>query len=459
MSYAQKCPTLVYEVLPDRFDPASAKPPLQAIRERLDHLVRLGVDGLNLLPIFPASDPMRLHIADFFRIDPALGSEEDLMALCQAANEKGISVVMTGVFDHVSDQHEWFQSAKEYDEEEESKFPPHLRTRRYFTFGSEFKYGYACRDAQANQPELNLKNLDVRRRLFTGEESVLHHWLHLGVNAWRILRADAVGYSILRESSRASLTVEGEHDVIGDIKGFADRYVKDGLLDGVVNHYLREAIVSYLSGQIPARQIARVLRDLAQRYGSALNRSWNLISGHDTPRLNQKLGDPGRSRLALLLSYTLPGCAHLLYGEEIGLAHLSTQPMPAMDWNRANWDASRLELCTRLGLLRRARALRRGDFVDLTPEGEEEILAFARVTNDPRETVLVAANRASQTRVRKLFAPVCDLPDGLKLRDALGGPGATVRAGSVTLDIEGQSARILVPDEGDPAGARFFRDY
>lgn len=459
MSYAQQCPTLVYEVLPDRFDPSSTETPLQAIRGHLDHMVRLGVDGLNLLPIFPASDPMRLHIADFFRIDPALGSEEDLMALCKEANEKGISVVLTGVFDHVSDEHEWFQSAKEHDEEEEAKFPPHLRTRRYFTFGSDFKYGYACRDDQANQPELNLKNLDVRRRLFTGEESVLHRWLDLGVNAWRILRADAVGYSILRESSRASLTVEGDHDVIGDIKGFADRYVKDGLLDGVVNHYLREAIVSYLGGQIPARQIARVLRDLSTRYGSALNRSWNLLSGHDTPRLDQKLGDTGRSRLALLLGYTLPGCAHLLYGEEVGLHSASNQPMPPMTWTESSWDKSRLELCTRLGLLRRSRALRRGDFVDLTPEGEDEILAFARVTKDPRETVLVAANRASQTRVRKLFAPVCDLPDGLKLRDALGGPGATVRAGSVTLDIEGQSARILVPDEGDPAGARFFRDY
>lgn len=73
--------------------------------------------------------------------------------------------------------------------------------------------------------------------------------------------------------------------------------------------------------------------------------------------------------------------------------------------------------------------------------------------------MLVAVNRASQTRVRKLFAPVCDLPDGLKLRDALAGSGATVRCGSVTLDIEGQSVRILVPDEGDPAGARFFRGY
>lgn len=459
MSYAQKCPSLVYEVVPDRFDPASPDPPLVALRGRLDHLRRLGVDGLALTPLFPSPDPLRLHTSDFFRIDERLGTEEDLATLCREANEQGISVVLMGVFDHVSEQHPWFAAASAHDEEEEARFPPEQRTRRYFTFGAQFTHGYACRDESQRQPELDLKNLEVRRRLFTGEDSVLHHWLHLGVNGWRILRADAVGYSILRESSRGSLTVEGDHFVIGDIKGFADRYVKDGLLDGVVNHYLREALLSYLRGQIPARQVARVLRDLSQRYGRALSRSWNLLSGHDTPRLSRLLGDPRRARLGVLLGYTLPGTAHILYGDEVGLGFRGTEPLPDMSWDPRHWDEEWLDLYVRLGHLRRARPLRQGDFVDLTPEGEEEILAFARVTNDPRETVLVVVNRASQTRVRKLFAPVCDLPDGLKLRDVLEGAGATVRSGSITLDIEGQDVRILVPDDNDPAGARFFRGY
>lgn len=459
MSYAQKCPTLVYEIVPDRFDPGAGVSPLVSITHHLDHLRRLGVDGLTLTPIFPSTDPLRLHTSDFWRIDPALGSEEELRALCQAANECGISVVLMGVFDHVSQEHAWFQAASSHSDADEPRYPPEQRTRRYFSFGDHYAHGYACRDGSATQPELDLKNPDVRRRLFTGEDSVLHRWLHAGANGWRILRADAVGYSILRESSRGSLTVDGARFVIGDIKGFADRYVRDGLLDGVVNHYLREALLSYLRGQIPARQIARVLRDLSQRYGRALLRSWNVVSGHDTARLAEQLGDSGRARLATLLSYTLPGTAHILYGEEVGLRARPGDAMPEMCWQTRTWDSERLDLYVRLGLLRRARALRQGEFIDLTPEGEEEIFAFARVTNDPRETVLVAVNRASQTRVRKLFAPVCDLPDGLKLRDALIGPGATVRSGSVTLDIPGQDVRILVPDESDPAGARFFRGY
>lgn len=460
MSYAQKCPTLVYEVVPDRFDEAAKDRPLVALRKRLSHLNRLGVDGLALTPIFPSPHPLRLHTSDFFQVDPALGTEEDLADLCRAATEAGIAVVLMGVFDHVSSEHPWFHSARSHTDEEEARFPPEQRTRRYFTFGAEFEHGYACRERSAEQPELDLKNLEVRRRLFTGEDSVLHRWLNLGAHGWRILRADAVGYSILRESSRGSLTVEGDHFVIGDIKGFADRYVRDGLLDGVVNHYLREAILAYLRGQVPARQLARVLRDLTSRYGRALTRCWNILSGHDLPRLSQLLGDPKRWRLGVILGYTLPGAAHIFYGDEVGLAARPTaDPLAAMPWDEKRWNHDALELYVRLGHLRRARALRQGEFIDLTPEGEEEIVAFARVTSDPRETVLVVVNRASQTRVRKLFAPVCDLPDGLKLRDVLEGPGATVRSGSIALEVGGPDVRLLVPDDSDEMGKRFFRGY
>jgi glycosidase len=423
MAYASHCPTLVYEVIPDNFDPDSEVPPLVALRERLDHLQSLNVDALCLTPIFPATDPLRLNTTDFSTIDPSLGTVADLEALCQAAAERGIGVVLMGVFDHVSDEHDWFTWAQAQTEDD-GRFPPEKRTRRFFHFGDEHPDGHASRGNDPAQPEVDLSVAEVRRRLFTGEQSVLHRWLHRGIAGWRILHADAVGYSVLREVSRGSLTVEGEHFLIGDIKGFADRYVKDGILDGVVNHYLREGVTSYLRGQIPARQLARVLRDLAARYHpAALNRSWNLLSGHDTMRLADLVQDNRRARLGTLLKFTLPGCTHILYGDEVGLqARRKETTTLKMVWNEEKWD-------------------------------------LARVTSDPRATVLVAINRASQTRVRKLFAPVCDLPDGLKLRDALSGEEATVRSGTITLEIDGGDARILIPDEEDPAGARFFRDY
>jgi len=468
MVRALKTPTLVYEVLLEPFcpgDDADGRSPLARVVDHLPHLASLVVDALVLPPLFPSTDDARLDVVDHHSIDPALGSEDDLRLLCTKAAEHGMQVIVSGAFDHVSREHLWFQTALSHGDDEKH-FPPEQRTRAYFTFGEEFTHGYACRDNDENAPELNLRNPAVRRRLFTGEDSVLHHWLEVGCTGWRILRADAVGYSILRELHRGQMTVQGEHYLVGDIRGFADRYTKDGLLEAVVNHYLREAVIAYLRGVVPARQLSRVLRDCARKYGSALNRAWNQLTVSDRPRIGHILNERRRVQLAVLLGYTLPGAAHVFYGDEVGVTgkapphHQPDMPWPDNTKRNQVWDAEMLEFFQHLGRIRRDwPALRFGDFVDVTPEGEEEIVAFARVTRDPQETVLVAVNRASQTRVRQLFAPVCDLPDGLKLRDLLDGPGATVRSGTVRLELDAQSARVLVPDENDHSGARIFRTY
>ncbi len=466
MSYVLATPTLVYEVIPDHFTssvPGGPKP-LRAIIEKLPYLASLGVDGLALTPLFPGHDPLRLHTTSFNKIDPALGDEDDLGALCAAAEACGIHVVAMGVFDHVSDQHPWFTDALAQTHDDR-RVPPEQRTRAFFSFSDDLRHGYACRDGSAHEPELDLAHPEVRRRLFTGEDSVLHRFIERGVSGWRILRAEQVGYSILRELARAVRTVEGSHFVVGDIKGFADRYQRDGLLDAVVNHYAREAVLAFLKGEIPARQLARVERDLQAAYGKALARAWMTLSDHDTPRLPGLLPDGARVRLATLLAYTLPGCAHVLYGEEIGLAQ--THALPAatpMVWDENAWDKPTLALHRRLGSLRQARAaLRTGDFVDLTPDGEYEVFAFARVTADPRETVIVVVNRAERPQTRKLFAPMSDLPDGLTLRDVLnaetGGRRVRVRSGSLHLEVEPAGAVLLVPDDEDEAMRRFFRGY
>jgi glycosidase len=467
VSLVLQCPTLVYEVIPDHFAASTtdaAGPPLRRIVGALPHLASLGVDGLALTPLLPGHDPLRLHTTSFDGIDPALGTAEDLQELCAAAATHGIGVVAMGVFDHVSSLHPWFVAAREQ-VVDDRRVPPEQRTRAFFSFTEGLRHGYACRDGSPDEPELDVAHVEVRRRLFTGEDSVVHRFLELGVTGWRILRAEQVGYSILRELQRAVRTAEGGHFLIGDIKGFADRYLRDGLLDAVVNHYAREAVLAWLKGEVPARQLARVERDLQAAYGKALARAWMALSGHDTPRLAAILPDAARVRLATLLGYTLPGCAHVLFGEEVGLTR--GQALPAatpMVWDPARWDSGVLAFHRRLGAIRQARAaLRGGDFVDLTPEGEVEVFAFARVTADPRETVVIVVNRSDRPQLRKLFAPMSDLPDGLTLRDVLpaesGGRRVRVRSGSLHLEVEASGAVVLVPDDEDETMRRFFRGY
>ena len=148
MSFKLRCPTHVYEIIPDHFVPGSERP-LLAIRDKLDHIASLGVDGIALTPLFPAEDELRLHTMSFDRIDPKLGTEADLEALCIAAGQRGISVTLMGVFDHVSSQHPWFQAAlKQVDDD--ARFPPEERTRAFFNFNGVKRHGYACRDGSSS---------------------------------------------------------------------------------------------------------------------------------------------------------------------------------------------------------------------------------------------------------------------------------------------------------------------
>jgi alpha-glucosidase len=85
---------------------------LAGLRERLDHLTTLGVDGLWLNPCYPS--PQQDHgydVADYTDIEPAYGTLETFDELLAAAHERGLRLLMDLVPNHCSAQHPWFQAA------------------------------------------------------------------------------------------------------------------------------------------------------------------------------------------------------------------------------------------------------------------------------------------------------------------------------------------------------------
>ena len=72
---------------------------LKGIQEKLPYLQSLGVTLLYLNPIFEAHSNHRYNTADYMKIDPVLGTEEDLRQLCAEAKKYGISIIFaTGSF-------------------------------------------------------------------------------------------------------------------------------------------------------------------------------------------------------------------------------------------------------------------------------------------------------------------------------------------------------------------------
>jgi glycosidase len=101
---------IVYGVIPFLF----GAPAFQAVRERLDELADLGINAIWLGPInqHPVDD-YGYAVEDYFRLDPAYGTEEDFRSMVQAAHDRGIRVLMDFVPNHTSNTHPYFQDAEQ----------------------------------------------------------------------------------------------------------------------------------------------------------------------------------------------------------------------------------------------------------------------------------------------------------------------------------------------------------
>ncbi len=86
----------------------------EGLTQRLDYVRDLGVTAIWLMPFYPS--PLRddgYDIADYEGINPSYGTMEQFRAFVEAAHERGLRVITELVINHTSDQHPWFQAARE----------------------------------------------------------------------------------------------------------------------------------------------------------------------------------------------------------------------------------------------------------------------------------------------------------------------------------------------------------
>ena len=85
---------------------------LRGIIRKLDYLKELGIDIIWISPCYqsPLAD-QGYDISDYYKIDPRLGSMEDMDELIAQARKRDMHILMDLVVNHCSDEHEWFQKA------------------------------------------------------------------------------------------------------------------------------------------------------------------------------------------------------------------------------------------------------------------------------------------------------------------------------------------------------------
>lgn len=425
-------PSVVYEIFVGAFGG------LDGVAAHLGHVAALGADAVYLTPIFAAPSPHKYDTADYDAVDEAFGGEAAFARLVAACRARGVGLILDGVFNHVGDTHRW------------------LREHPDWLAGSDWRGFPSLR-------ELDTQNPIVRRACC----DVVARWTARGATGWRLDCANDLGPRFCRELAEAARGAGAVDGVIGELMAYGAGSVGGGAwaggggLDGVMNYWLRAAALSLASSSSPASQLQAALDRLAAEADArALQASWSLVGSHDTARLATALDDDdARIRLALALAFAYPGVPMLYYGDEVGM-HATGDP----DNRRAllpseNWDRARLALVQSLCRLRRDEpALARGRYVSLAQPGCD-VVAFARVTERPGDTLLFVANARPRPVAATLFVPLSTMFDALPLHDLLDTEAPPRRMSSGTLDVAlpGHGVVLLKPRDDMPGGYRFFK--
>jgi cyclomaltodextrinase len=435
--------SVFYQVFPDRFarsgrvpapgafEPWDAAPTqagykggdLLGLVDRLDDLADLGITGLYLNPVFTAASNHRYNTTDYLQVDPLLGGDDALRAVLDGAHERGMRVILDGVFNHsgrgffpfqhvlesgpASPYRDWFYLDADVlaGRRWVDAYPPGDRA------GHHDRAGFRAWWNIPSLPKLRVEHPPLRAYLM----GVAEHWLRFGIDGWRLdVPADVEDATFWPEFRARVRAVKPDAYLVGEIWDESPGWLTGDRFDALMNYPLGLAILGFASagrldqaaidGQADYRRFllpldgpafGERLRHLLGRHDPATTSvQYNLIGSHDSPRARTCLdGDLGALRLAMLLQLTLPGTPSVYYGDEIGM-----EGGPDPDCRRGypvslDADGAAMRAFSRAAIHARRDhlALRRGSVEIAAADGQR--IALARVADGRRALVAINSGR------------------------------------------------------------------
>lgn len=386
---------------------------LKGIASKLDYLKSLGVGTIYLNPIFEAHSNHRYDTADYNKIDPLLGTEEDFRELCGKARELGIHIVLDGVFNHTGSDSVYFNKNRRYGSGGAYN-DPNSPFRKWYDF-IDYPCKYRSWWGFETLPDVN-EHEPSYVDFICAEQGVLKKWLRAGASGYRLDVADELPDSFLDEITRSVKEENPDYAVIGEVwedasvkisYGVRRRYLQGRQLDTVMNYPWKNAILSYLRyGDV--NQLFYGIMDILEHYPKpVLEVLMTSLSTHDTERaITALIGDPVDQNnrewqaqhntlsperyqmgkrlfiLASVIQYMLPGIPCLYYGDEAGLyGYKDPFNRTCYPWGRE--DQELLQALRSLGKIRTDYpGLSSGEYIPVYFTGEAA--AFCRVCGKTR---------------------------------------------------------------------------
>ena len=330
-----------YQIFPERFcngnkenDPDWVKPwgyhtvsnldfyggDLDGIRQKLPYLQELGITGLYLTPVFESPSSHKYDTTDYRKIDPGFGDEKTMKLLVKEAHDRGIRVMLDGVFNHCgsnflpwrdvmekgpkSPYYDWFMINRWPCREQEGS----TRDGRYYSFA------FAER-----MPKLNTSEKKVRDYFL----DTVRYWIEtFDIDGLRLDVANEISHLFCRELRQMTKQLKPDFYLLGEIWHDAMPWLGGDEFDAVMNYPFAASIREFwYQPEKTKSDLEEAIHENLVRYMRQTTEVlFNLLDSHDTDRLIHQTGgnqDLFFQQLAML--FTMPGSPCIYYGTEIAI--------------------------------------------------------------------------------------------------------------------------------------------
>ncbi len=397
----------------------------RGITAKMDYIASLGATILYLNPISKSFSSHRYDTGDYKTPDPMLGTIEDFQAMCQAAHDRGIRVILDGVFSHTGSNSLYFDKDGTFGGKG-AYCTPDSPYYDWYHF-QQYPDRYTSWWGFDTLPTVNKMAPGFLEYIITGEDSVVAHWLRLGADGFRLDVVDELPNEFVKRLKDQLRRLRPDALLIGEVwedasnkiaYGIRRRYFTDSVLDSCMNYPFRTAILNFLKGHDRGSGFRSTVMSILENYPpQVLSCNMNLLGTHDTPRILTALVDDfqgsreekarrflsdtqlpvakERLMMASFLQYMLPGAPSLYYGDEAGMEGYA-DPFNRRTYPWGQEDQELLEHFLQLGQLRnKLPALRLGGLEFFHADGGK--LGFTRSYQG--QQLRIYANRSEESWV------------------------------------------------------------
>lgn len=372
---------------------------IPGIIKKLDYIKDLGVTCLYLTPIFAAPSNHKYDTVDYYEIDPAFGTKDDFRTLVEAVHQRGLKIILDGVFNHCGYYWPYFQSVVK-----DGNASPY--SDWFFPHSYPITLdpcNYDCVGHYKWMPKINLSNHETAEYFIR----VGKYWLDtFGIDGWRLDVADEVPTSFWEAFSRELKRDHPDILLLGETWGDANRLVMGNRLDSAMNYLFRDAARFWLAEEtIAPTEFDHLINRMLSLYPEeVMLRMYNPLDSHDTPRFRFLCKDVRKHPLAVALQMTLPGCPAVFYGDEVGLSG-DNDPgcRMAMEWREEKQNKELLKWYQKLINIRNhSVSLQKGAYHTIAADDEKNVFSFVRSLPDEVTVVVInAGNKCAELSLKE----------------------------------------------------------